>query len=521
MTRIWTSLVTASLVAILPLAPRDAGAQQADRPNTDRNSTDRNTADRRSTDDAPQAVADLELLSALERVVGRAIERAEKSVVAIARTSKPLANEVLQRDTMPDRFFGGRAPLEPVGPGDPSFVPHDFATGVIVGRGQVLTNFHVLGDPQEYDYWITTHDRRTFQMKAVAKGGDARIDLAVLEVADPGAVREGDFLPITFGDAAQLKKGQFVVALGNPYAIARDGQASASWGIVGNLGRRAPQPSDDNTKQTTPTLHHFGTLIQTDARVNLGTSGGALVNLRGEMVGLTTSQAALAGYEQSAGFAIPVDETFLRALDSLKQGKEVEYALLGINPLTRPDNGQGRHGVKVELVNSWLPAYQAGLRQGDIVTHIDGRPVSGRDDLRLMIGRLPPLAATTLTLERDGRVVQVKVTLTKFHNELPRVVTDHGPAWRGMRVDYLTGFFKPESLTSVDGPCVAVSEVEPASPTERAGLTRGAKIRSVAGTTVKTPDEFHHALAEKQGPVELTILGPSGSRTVTVEGESP
>ena len=96
-------------------------------------------------------------------------------------------------------------------------------------------------------------------------------------------------MPIKFGDATKLKKGQIVIALGNPYAIARDGQASASWGIVANLTRKdgpwLPE-ADERPGPARPTLHQYGTLIQTDARLNLGTSGGALLNLKGEMVGL-------------------------------------------------------------------------------------------------------------------------------------------------------------------------------------------------------------------------------------------
>src|SRR4029079_13356173 len=108
---------------------------------------------------------------------------------------------------------------------------------------------------------------------------------------------------------------------------------SASWGIVSNLSRKDgpwPPERDDRPGPTRVTLHQLGTLIQTDARLNLGTSGGALVNLKGEMVGLTISLAATLCYEQAAGFAIPVDETFLRVVEALKQGNEVEYGFLGI-----------------------------------------------------------------------------------------------------------------------------------------------------------------------------------------------
>ncbi len=114
--------------------------------------------------------------------------------------------------------------------------------------------------------------------------------------------------PIALGNAAELKKGQIVISLGNPYAVARDGQASAAWGIVSNLGRKAPATPSESDPSGRPTLHHYGTLIQTDAKLNLGTSGGPLLNLKGEMVGLSVVLAAAAGYEAAGGYAIPVDD---------------------------------------------------------------------------------------------------------------------------------------------------------------------------------------------------------------------
>src|SRR4030095_2005596 len=114
-------------------------------------------------------------------------------------------------------------------------------------------------------------------------------------------------------------------------AIARDGQPSASWGIVSNLARKngptpVPNPrSPTGSMSSKQTLSQFGTLIQTDAKLNLGTSGGALLNLKGEMVGLTTSMAAISGYEQAAGYAIAVDDVFRQALKALEEGREVEY----------------------------------------------------------------------------------------------------------------------------------------------------------------------------------------------------
>ena len=146
------------------------------------------------------------------------------------------------------------------------------------------------------------------------------------------SIEAADLTPIALGTADDLKKGQIVVNLGNPYAIARDGQASAAWGIVSNLHRKAPATPSESDPTGRPTLHHFGTLIQTDARLNLGTSGGPLLDLRGDMVGLCVAFAAAPGYEAPGGYAIAVDATFRRAVETLQQGREVEYGFLGIQP---------------------------------------------------------------------------------------------------------------------------------------------------------------------------------------------
>ncbi|HEV7222436.1 MAG TPA: trypsin-like peptidase domain-containing protein, partial [Pirellulales bacterium] len=471
-----------------------------------------------------QAEADLQFVSAMERVLGRAIARAEKSVVSIARKNR--SSEYAPRDSQPDllRPFSRHAGLVPTDPRDPDFVPNEFATGVVIdASGLVLTNSHVVD--VHSDHFVTTVDRKVFEMKI--KAADPRSDLAVLELKQPRQRGEHDFAPIAFGDASQLKKGQIVVALGNPYAIARDGQVSGSWGIISNLSRKAgsPPPRDqdgvvsDNTKM----LHHFGTLIQTDAKLNLGTSGGALLNLRGEMIGLTTSLAAAAGYEQPAGYAIPVDETFRRVVETLKKGEEVEYGLLGIRPLSLDQNEvlKGLHGSKVEMVQRGDPAARYGIEIGDIVTHVDGQPIYDADGLRLHVGKLPPSATATLTILRGGQTLQKRVVLSKYPLGLPQVVTNRPPAWRGLHVDYSTvtrtthleipDFSDP---LGADGACVSAREVDTESPAWQAGLRPGTRISHVGPTPVETPEDFRRAVADKSGPVRLRIIGAGGELKV-------
>ena len=466
-----------------------------------------------------QAAADLELISALERVVSRAIARAERSVVSIARRKRPPAG------LSPADFHPGQYPPDSENPWEANLISGQFGTGVVVdASGLVLTNSHVLGDePEENEFFVRTIGRKQFEMKIKANDGPS--DLAVLEPVHPELRRAGDFVPITFGDGGMLKKGQIVIALGNPYGIARDGQASASWGIVANLSRKVVTSSEDSEK----TLHDLGTLIQTDARLNLGTSGGALVNVRGEMVGLTTSLAATSGFEQSAGYAIPIDKAFLRIIQTLKEGREVEYGLLGIETsrAARDHFPQGIQGVVVTNVVQGGPASKAGIRASDIITHVDGKPIYDFDGLRLQISKLAPQSEATLTVQRSGETAKQRhVVLAKYPVALRQMFAEKPPAWRGATIDYrkvepLAPGFRHAVTDGSGTACVAVREVEEGSPAWRAGLRKGMLISHVGSTPVETPPEFRKAVGSQTGPVKLKIFSAAdGSKqTVVVPAE--
>jgi serine protease Do len=459
---------------------------------------------------------------AIEQAMIQAIADCEKSVVSIARVGP--SGEDTQRDMRVDIFpkFGqprlGGMINDPPQPTDPDFVPNEFATGVVIdASGLILTNAHVLDEKS--DHYVTTSSRKVFQTKI--KASDPRSDLAVLQVVekdnngDDVPIKSGDFVPIKFGDSKTLKKGQIVIALGNPYSIARDGQVSASWGIVSNLSRKvAPRSAGEKTM-----LMNFGTLIQTDAKLNLGTSGGALVNLKGEMIGLTTSLAATAGYEQAAGYAIPVDETFRRVLEKLKKGTGVEYGFLGILPanLAYKEILRGGQGIRVDQVSPGTPARRAGLLQGDIITHVNGEPIYDADGLRLQVGKLPASATATLTMERNGQTLVEQVHLSKIGRLHGKgIATNQEPAWRGLRVDFPSVVF-PQGVDDSVGQAVVVTEVAAASPAEKAGLRLGLLITHVGNTSVETPEDFRRELANLNGPISLRIADVPGERTIVVE----
>jgi S1-C subfamily serine protease len=475
-----------------------------------------------------QEPSGLKALVALEEVLTDVIARTEKSVVAIARVKRPDRDEFFP--LAPDAISGfpRRSPISQTDPEwlpDPDFIPNEYGTGVVIDpRGLILTNFHVLGgeDHKDYSFFVTTVERKTY--RAEIRGADVRSDLAVLRlVSTAGPV---SLEAIRFAHPGNVRKGQFVVSLGNPYAIARDGQPSASWGIVANIGRKAG-PELGDARATKRTLHHFGTLIQTDARLNLGTSGGPLLNLKGEMIGLTTSLAALAGYEQAAGYAIPVDDAMRRVIDTLKEGRPVDYGFLGIDPrnLDPRDLQRGRHGLRVETVVPGTPAHREDLRREDVITEVDGRPVYDADGLFLLVGKLPAEAVVRLTVERNGRTLQKQVELAKYRVG-KQVVTNPPPLWRGLLVDHVTATVEPEFLFSngyrLDG-CLGIAEVEEGTPAWKAGIRKDLFITHVDAAPVRTPREFRDAVAGKKVPVQVHVVrfGPENDQreVITVEPE--
>lgn len=446
-----------------------------------------------------QPPAALDIVDAVEQVVADAIERAEPSVVSIARVQQ---SEVATTPRPPFDPFGGPMNLQQApGPKDPGFVPSEYGTGIIVDAdGLILTAYHLLGDSDQYDYYVTGIDRVTH--KATILGADPRSDLAILKV-DASGLR-----PIKFGNADNLRKGQIVIALGNPYAIARDGQVSASWGIVSNLHRKAPREQTVGAGAAGTTLHHYGTLIQTDAKLNLGTSGGALIDKTGQMVGLTTSLAAIAGYEKAAGYALPVDATFRRVVAALKEGREVEYGFLGIEPdnLTDQERRIVLQGMRVNRVFAGTPARDFGLIEGDIITTVDGKPVFDADSLVLEVGKQPVHKVVTLGVVRNSDQIQpINVRLAKFPVQGRKIYRPR-ESWRGLLVDYKTATIQEARFRAIPpGDAVVILDVEEDSPSWEAGLRRGMFITHVGNLRVESPEDFEAFVKGQDGNVRLRL----------------
>ena len=230
--------------------------------------------------------------------MGDAIAKAEPSVVAILRYRDPdhpeetkairgLLPPVQVTRRTPQEFnqFGGFGDaLNGNGVEDDSAI--DFGSGVVIGQnGEMLTTFHVVKGAKRLE--VRAAGLPQFEAEIIA--ADAHIDLAVIAPRQQPNGKTPKLKPLVIGDSDKLRKGSFLIALGNPFDAAKDGEASASWGILANRARK--MTSSPNEAMTQFQLRHLPSLLQLDSKLNLGMSGGAVVNLRGELVGITTAAA--------------------------------------------------------------------------------------------------------------------------------------------------------------------------------------------------------------------------------------
>lgn len=475
---------------------------------------------------------------ALEETVVKLVQRVESSVVSIARIKpepvapqRPQLNPFDALNPLERRRLRQREQQAPTDAEDPDFQPNEFGAGIVISplgseERLVLTNYHVVrGGPVSpanstedgTSLLIRFADRRSCEAAIIA--ADPRCDLAVLRLflTDSG-LESSRLKPLDWSTSTSLRKGQFVVMLGNPHAIARDGSASVSWGMVSNLARRPlPWTNDLHARRS---LYRLGSLIQIDGRLNLGTSGGPVLSLKGELVGISTSLATVEGYEKSAGFAIPLDDLTRRIVKSLVAGQEVEYGVLGIEPSdVTPSEfrslgieaDQGSAAKALNIIRD-SPGDRAGIETEDVFLKIAGEPVLCESDLMRLVGLHAPETEIEVVVWRRGRegLLTMKVKLGKWPVLDDEGIIETAPRfapWRGITVDHPTGRAKFSSEPSVSyRRAVVITKVIADSPAVAARLQPGDFISHVNKVAVQSPAEFHAAVkAAGSGPITLRL----------------
>jgi serine protease Do/serine protease DegQ len=287
------------------------------------------------------------------------------AVVSISVLQKsPEEQNPLMRDPFFRRFFG--APQQ-------SQQQRSAGSGVIVDakNGYVMTNAHVVKDASEIEVAL----KNNLRLPAKLIGADPGTDIALLKI------EEKNIVEVKFGDSDALQVGDFVIAIGNPFGI---GQTATS-GIVSALGRSGLS------------LEGYEYFIQTDAPINPGNSGGALINLKGELVGINSAIIGPSGGNVGIGFAVPA--VMARAvMEQLIRYGEVKRGRLG----AAAQDVAGTEGAVVSDVQAGSPAEQAGLRKGDVVTGLNGRPVRGGAELRARLSVVPVGETVELRVQRGS-----------------------------------------------------------------------------------------------------------------------
>jgi len=251
-------------------------------------------------------------------------------------------------------------------------------------EGHVITNQHVVDGAETVS--VKFANGKTYTAKVV--GGDPSTDIAVIDVDAPAS----ELKPLRLSDSSDVEVGDGVVAIGSPYGL----EQTVTAGIVSALHRQI----------TAPNSFSIDDAIQTDAAINHGNSGGPLLDMDGEVIGVNSQIESESGGNVGIGFAVP-SNTVEKIADALISDGSVEHAYLGV----AIDDSDDAAGATLAEVRSGTPAAEAGLQQGDVVTELDGESVDSADELRRLVDSKSPGDKVELTIERDGDTQTVEVTL--------------------------------------------------------------------------------------------------------------
>jgi serine protease Do len=340
-------------------------------------------------------------------------------------------------------------------------------TGFIIDSdGYILTNDHVIDDSQQL--WITMDDRKVYP--AIVVGSDPRSDLAVLKI--PGK----NFPTVHLGNGSVVRRGQWSIAIGNPYGLSGDGGMCLSVGVVSAVNRSLPKLSDSENRL-------YLDLIQTTAQINPGNSGGPLFDLHGDVIGINTAVIMPQKAVNGIGFAMPITGHLLEIVNDLKQGREVVYGYLGIvvsNPSDEDRQLAGvTHpvGVHVDSIQSDSPADGGAIRCGDLITAIGGRAICDSDTFVEIVGTSGIVHPVTVELMRSGKPIKIQIALRKRQLPVAAVTRDNQRLrWAGMLVGPVSAGEKTVGLQ--------VLTMDANSPLAGRGLHEGSIIRRVAGKPV-------------------------------------
>lgn len=371
------------------------------------------------------------------------------------------------------KYFGDESPNQQAQPFE------GLGSGVIIdaAKGYILTNNHVISQADKIS--VQLNDGREFDAKLI--GGDDQSDIALLQVQNPSNLTQ-----IAIADSDKLRVGDFAVAVGNPFGL---GQTATS-GIVSALGRSGLN------------LEGLENFIQTDASINRGNSGGALLNLNGELIGINTAILAPGGGSIGIGFAIPSNMAKTLAQQLIQFG-EVKRGLLGIKGMEMSADIAKAFNINVQrgaFVSEVLPnsgSAKAGIKSGDVIVSLNDKPLSSFAELRSRIATTEPGAKVKLGLIRDGKPLNVEVTLDKSTSSSASAELI-APALQGATLS--DGQLKD----GMKG--IRLDTVEKSSPAAQAGLHQEDVIIGVNRNRVQSIAELRKVLESKPAVIALQVM---------------
>ena len=396
------------------------------------------------------------------------------------------------------QFFGGQMPQQFQAPREQR--EESLGSGVILNKdGYILTNNHVVQGASEIKVYLS--DKREFRGKVI--GTDPKTDIGVVKI-------EAQNLPtLTVGDSSKLRVGDYALAIGDPFGVGE----TATMGIISATGRNGLDIED---------IEDF---IQTDAPINPGNSGGALINARGELIGINTAiLAGGSGGNQGIGFAIPINLARNVMQQILEHGKVIRgwmgIAIQEVNPAMAKVFGVPvEKGALISDVQQDSPAARAGLQREDVVEQVNGQPVSGPNDLKLKIAEMAPGTVAHLQVLRKGQTHEVAVKLGEQPSNTQAAGGGPGQQgsglMQGVQVESVTPDIARQLGLSADIKGVVVTAVAPGSAAQEAGLQRGDVIEQVNRQDVTTPEQYQRAV-QAAGNQSVVLLVNRGGATAFV-----
>lgn len=550
-----TAALTATL-AVAPLSPRSLLAADPDPAKKEQNNAETKKQEPQSQETQkanpstplPELKVDKTPLPAGTPTYAPIVDRVSPSVVTIntstsknQETTNPLSGHPLFDDPMFRRFFGipednqqqpqkpnqRQAPRSPGGSqGTPNGAPNGeggpgsknsrkreqvtplgLGSGVIVSPdGYILTNNHVLEGADKIEVSVGKNGK-SYPARKI--GGDVRTDIAVLKIDATGLP------PITFSDSDQIRAGDIVIAVGNPFGLTR----SATMGVVSAIGR--------NTQMSQ--LADLGNFIQTDAAINMGNSGGALVDYQGRLVGINTAIFSRTGGNQGIGFSVPSNMARY-VMESLIRHGRVLRGFLGVGlqdldeSLQKEFNTEPGVGALITEVQQGTPAQKGGLREYDVILSVNGKKVESVQDLRLTVANMQPGTKVTLQINRERKPLELSIQLGEKaeKKEVAQATPEPDPdVLDGVTVADLDDASRQEFKVPAGIKGALVTAVERDSIAASVGIRPGDVIQEVKRRPITSADEAVKLSEElkKEKQVLLRVYTRGGSRLVILESK--